>query len=83
MVCLECGKQMKILKRHLTAEHSLTVDQYRAKWALPSSYPMVAPNYTQNRSTLAKQMGLGRSRTVVPAPKKRAGKPGKKPGGRK
>jgi predicted transcriptional regulator len=83
MVCLECGKQMTMLKRHLTTEHSLTVDQYRAKWALPSSYPMVAPNYAVTRSTLAKQMGLGRSRTVVPAPKKPARKPGRKPGGRK
>ena len=67
--CLECGKQMKMLKRHLMSEHNLTVDEYRAKWALPSSYPMVAPNYAETRSTLAKQMGLGRSRTFVPSPK--------------
>ncbi len=70
MICLECGKQMTMLKRHLMTEHSLTVDQYREKWSLPSSYPMVAPNYAETRSSLAKQMGLGRSRSV----------PDKKPG---
>ncbi|WP_428486891.1 MucR family transcriptional regulator [Rhodopila sp.] len=69
IVCLEDGKQMTMLKRHLMTEHNLTVDQYRAKWALPSNYPMVAPNYAETRSTLAKKMGLGRSRTVVPAKK--------------
>ena len=62
MVCLDCGKQMTMLKRHLMTEHSLTVDQYREKWSLPSTYPMVAPNYAETRSSLAKQMGLGRSR---------------------
>jgi predicted transcriptional regulator len=82
IVCLEDGKQMTMLKRHLMTEHNLTVDQYRAKWGLPSSYPMVAPNYAETRSTLAKKMGLGRSRTVVPPPKKPGRKPGRKPGGR-
>jgi predicted transcriptional regulator len=80
IVCLEDGKQMTMLKRHLMTEHNLTVDQYRAKWGLPSSYPMVAPNYAETRSTLAKKMGLGRSRTVVPPPKKPGRKPGRKPG---
>jgi predicted transcriptional regulator len=47
-------------------EHNLTVDQYRTKWGLPSNYPMVAPNYAETRSSLAKKMGLGRSRTVAP-----------------
>jgi predicted transcriptional regulator len=70
IVCLEDGKQMTMLKRHLMTEHSMTVDQYRANWGLPSNYPMVAPNYAETRSTLAKKMGLGRSRTVAPAPKK-------------
>ena len=65
IVCLEDGKQMTMLKRHLMTEHNLTVDQYRAKWGLPSNYPMVAPKYAETRSSLAKQMGLGRSRTVV------------------
>ena len=79
IVCLEDGKQMTMLKRHLMTEHNLTVDQYRTKWGLPSSYPMVAPNYAETRSTLAKKMGLGRSRTVVPPPKKA----GRKAAGRK
>jgi predicted transcriptional regulator len=70
IVCLEDGKQMTMLKRHLMTEHNMTVDQYRAKWSLPSSYPMVAPSYAETRSSLAKKMGLGRSRTVVPPPKK-------------
>ena len=62
IVCLEDGKQMTMLKRHLMTEHNMTVDQYRAKWGLPSSYPMVAPNYAAARSQLAKQMGLGQQR---------------------
>src|SRR4051812_7960211 len=81
IVCLEDGKQMTMLKRHLMTEHNLTVDQYRAKWNLPSSYPMVAPNYAETRSSLAKKMGLGRSRTVVAkksARKAAAGKRGKR-----
>jgi predicted transcriptional regulator len=79
IVCLECGKQMTMLKRHLMTEHNLTLDQYRAKWSLPSNYPMVAPNYAETRSNLAKKMGLGRSRTVTPPAKK----PSRKPGGKK
>jgi predicted transcriptional regulator len=82
IVCLECGKQMTMLKRHLMTEHNMTVDQYRAKWSVPSSYPMVAPNYAETRSTLAKKMGLGRSRTVAPPPKKAGRKPGRKAGAR-
>src|ERR1700733_14881239 len=78
IVCLECGKQMTMLKRHLVTEHNMTVDQYRAKWALPSSYPTVAPNYAETRSSMAKQMGLGRNRTVVPPPKRPARKAGRK-----
>ena len=66
IICLEDGKQMTMLKRHLMTEHNLTVDQYRTKWGLPSNYPMVAPNYAETRSSLAKKMGLGRSRTVAP-----------------
>jgi len=77
IICLEDGKQMTMLKRHLMTEHNLTVDQYRAKWGLPANYPMVAPNYAETRSSLAKKMGLGRSRTVVakkPARKAAGGK---------
>ena len=65
-----------MLKRHLMTEHNMTVDQYRAKWSLPSNYPMVAPNYAETRSTLAKKMGLGKSRTVAPPAKKAGRKPG-------
>jgi len=71
MVCLECGKQMTMLKRHLMTEHNLTVDEYRVKWSLPGTYPMVAPNYAATRSALAKEMGLGKSRS---APMKKAGR---------
>jgi predicted transcriptional regulator len=65
VICLECGKKMTMLKRHLMTEHSMTVDQYRGKFGLPGNYPMVAPNYATTRSNLAKEMGLGKSRTVA------------------
>lgn len=58
LICLEDGKQFKSLRRHLSGL-GLTPDQYRAKWNLPDDYPMVAPNYAAQRSTLAKNMGLG------------------------
>lgn len=66
IVCMECGKKMTMLKRHLMTEHSLTIDQYRAKWNLPGTYPMVAPDYAETRSALAKEMGLGKSRSASP-----------------
>ena len=59
LVCLEDGLTMKMLKRHLITVHGLTPDQYRAKWGLPSDYPMVAANYARLRSSLAKESGLG------------------------
>lgn len=59
IVCLEDGKQMKMLKRHLSTDHDMTPDQYRQKWGLNSDYPMVAPNYAEQRRTLAKSIGLG------------------------
>lgn len=59
VVCVECGKKMKMLKRHLMTDHKLTPDQYRTRWGLPANYPMVAANYAKVRSTLAKQIGLG------------------------
>ena len=62
IVCLEDGKTFKSLKRHLMTHYGLTPDQYREKWGLDPSYPMVAPNYAQARSQLAKKMGLGRKR---------------------
>jgi len=62
IVCLEDGKKFKSLKRHLMTHYSLTPEQYREKWGLDPSYPMVAPNYAVARSQLAKKMGLGRKR---------------------
>lgn len=62
VVCLEDGKRMKILKRHLKTDHQMTPDQYRQKWGLNSDYPMVAPNYAEQRRTLAKAIGLGTKR---------------------
>lgn len=59
IVCLEDGKKLKMLKRHLKAVYNMTPDDYRAKWNLPSDYPMVAPNYAKRRSEFAKQIGLG------------------------
>ncbi|TPM34287.1 MucR family transcriptional regulator [Mesorhizobium sp. B2-3-4] len=60
IICLEDGRRFKSLKRHIETNYGLTPDQYRKKWNLPSSYPMVAPNYSATRSKLAKSMGLGR-----------------------
>jgi predicted transcriptional regulator len=60
IVCLEDGKKLKMLKRHLQTSYGLSPDTYRAKWGLPRDYPMVAPNYAATRSGLAKQIGLGR-----------------------
>ncbi|MBB3861490.1 putative transcriptional regulator [Novosphingobium hassiacum] len=71
IVCLEDGKKLKMLKRHLATRYNLTPDQYRARWNLPADYPMVAPAYAEKRRELAKKIGLGRK----PAPKR----PGRKP----
>lgn len=60
IICLEDGKKLKMLKRHLRAVYGMSPDDYRAKWGLPPSYPMVAPNYAEQRSAFAKQIGLGR-----------------------
>ena len=62
LICLEDGKKFKSLKRHLRTQYNITPEQYREKWGLPPDYPMVAPNYAQARSQLAKQMGLGQQR---------------------
>jgi predicted transcriptional regulator len=64
LISLEDGKRYKSLKRHLRTSYNLTPDQYRAKWGLPSDYPMVAPNYAKARSALAKTMGLGQKRAA-------------------
>jgi predicted transcriptional regulator len=60
ITCLDCGKKMKMLKRHLDTDHQMTVDQYRARWGLPKTYPMVAPDYAEKRRALAVKIGLGR-----------------------
>ena len=60
IVCLEDGKKLKMLKRHLMTSYNMTPDDYRQRWDLPSDYPMVAPNYAQKRRELAKKIGLGR-----------------------
>jgi len=67
IVCLEDGKKLKMLKRHLQTSYGMTPEQYREKWGLPRDYPMVAPNYAEKRSALARQSGLGR-KAPGPAP---------------
>ena len=62
IVCLEDGKKLKMLKRHLMTHYQMTPDEYRQKWGLNADYPMVAPNYAEQRRTLAKKIGLGTKR---------------------
>ncbi|RUV41060.1 MAG: transcriptional regulator [Mesorhizobium sp.] len=69
IICLEDGKKFKSLKRHLGIHYNLTPDDYREKWGLKPDYPMVAPNYAAQRSTLAKASGLGRKTAAMPAEK--------------
>ncbi|MBT6095068.1 MAG: MucR family transcriptional regulator [Rhodospirillaceae bacterium] len=59
IICLEDGKELKMLKRHLKTAYNLTPEDYRERWGLPADYPMVAPNYAKHRSNLAKKIGLG------------------------
>ena len=61
IICLEDGKRLKMLKRHLKTAYNMTPEEYRERWGLPGTYPMVAPNYAKQRSKLAKQIGLGNS----------------------
>lgn len=75
VICLECGKKFSMLKRHLRTDHDTSASEYRAKWGLPSTYPMVAPDYAARRSALAVKIGLGHSRQSAPA----AGKPKRAP----
>jgi predicted transcriptional regulator len=67
IICLEDGKKLKMLKRHLMTSYKMTPAQYRARWGLPADYPMVAPNYAKVRSSLAKKIGLGRKAATPPA----------------
>jgi predicted transcriptional regulator len=69
IVCLEDGKKLKMLKRHLMTHYQMTPDQYRQKWGLSADYPMVAPNYAEQRRTLAKSIGLGTKRRKTRAAK--------------
>jgi predicted transcriptional regulator len=69
IVCLEDGKKLKMLKRHLKTSYNLTPEQYRERWGLSVDYPMVAPNYAKQRSRLAKQIGLGTSARRAPKQK--------------
>jgi predicted transcriptional regulator len=63
VVCMDCGWRGSMLRRHLTAAHGLTSDEYRARWHLKPDHPVTAPGYSERRSTMAKQIGLGRRRT--------------------
>lgn len=72
IICLEDGRKLKMLKRHLETAFGMTPEEYRAKWGLPQSYPMVAASYSRKRQELAKQIGLGRGKVAKPKRKKRA-----------
>ena len=65
LVCLDCGKHLSMLKRHLMTDHKLTPQQYRRRWGLPAAYPMVTSAYTKTRYALAKKIGLGRKRPAL------------------
>ncbi len=80
IVCLDDGKKLKMLKRHLRTAYNMTPDDYRKRWGLPSDYPMVAPTYAKHRSKLAKKIGLGRkpvTKAKKPSKAMRATKPKK------
>jgi predicted transcriptional regulator len=72
LICLEDGKKLKMLKRHLRTAYNLTPDAYRKKWGLSADYPMVAPNYAQARSAFAKRIGLGRGRGAAKRGRRKA-----------
>ena len=67
VVCLECGFRAKILRRHLRVEHGLSIDEYRARWNLRSDHPLIAPAYSERRAAMAKEIGLGRRRSIEPS----------------
>jgi predicted transcriptional regulator len=80
LICLDDGKKLKMLKRHLQTSYGMTPAQYREKWGLPHDYPMVAPNYAARRSELAKLIGLGTGRRKLVAPPAKGKKGGKQAG---
>ncbi len=83
IVCLEDGKKLKMLKRHLATSYNMTPQQYRERWGLPHDYPMVAPDYAKHRSALAKEIGLGRkpaaTTEAAPLAVRKPGTRGRKP----
>jgi predicted transcriptional regulator len=74
IVCLDCGEGLKLLKRHIRTDHNLTPLQYRLKWGLPNDYPMIAAEYSSQRSQMAFASGLGKKAPVEPAAKKKGGR---------
>ena len=72
LTCLECGQKLKMLKRHLSTDHGLTPDAYRARWNLAKDYPIVAPDYAAKRKELALKIGLGRKGAAKPAGRRKA-----------
>jgi predicted transcriptional regulator len=80
VVCLDCGMELQMLKRHLSTHHDMSVEDYRAKWNLPADHPMVAPNYANRRRDLAKKIGLGRKpgTKIAKASKASGGAPAKR-----
>jgi len=86
LICLEDGKKLKMLKRHLQTRYNMSPEEYRKRWGLPRDYPMVAPAYAEQRSSLAKQIGLGRKPAPVPQPPEpppAPTEPGRRAAGRK
>lgn len=83
LVCMECGRKHKTLKRHLSTAHDMTPDQYRADYGLPASYPMVAPNYSEERRAMAHKIGLGRKAATRRSNSKPAGTGGERAAGSK
>jgi len=75
ILCLDCGQGFKMLKRHISTDHQMTPDEYRAKWQLPPSYPMVAAEYAATRSKLAKESGLGQKPKILTPSRKQARRP--------
>lgn len=78
IICLEDGKKLKMLKRHLRTTYDMTPEEYRGKWGLPADYPMVAPNYAAQRSDFAKKIGLGRKVNDTTTSERRARRPRQK-----
>jgi predicted transcriptional regulator len=83
LICLEDGKKLKMLKRHLRTRYSMSPEEYRQRWGLPQDYPMVAPAYAEQRSALAKKIGLGAKPAAAPEPVPAPKEPRRRAAGRK